>query len=588
MIGFIRVNHFILVVLCPLVLACGGTPDSGPAPSETPKADLVLRGGAVYTLDSARTWAEAIAIQGDEIVYVGSDEGVGRFTSPRTRVVDLRGAMVLPGFQDAHVHTIGAGNSQLTLSLHELLSPEDYLDAIGNYAKDRPALDWIVGGGWYIGVFEGEYPNRHLLDAVVSDRPVALMDGDGHTLWANSKALELAGIARDTPDPVNGRIDRDPVTGEPTGSLQEDAMSLVLSLTPPVEPEQMQAAARLAISILNGYGITAFQDAIAMVSGPEAFGSLNAYRALDERGELNARVVTSLWWNAGEGEEQIAQLLSARAEYTKGRLYATSAKIMQDGVFENRTASLLEPYIGTASGLGHSNLTPEALDRAVQRLDAEGFQVHFHAIGDRAIRECLDAVGAAIEANGDRDRRHHISHLELIDPSDIPRFRELGVVANFQPLWAYAEPSIIDLTIPVIGEERGRWIYPIGSVLRSGAIVAFGSDWDVSSPNPLEEIEVAITRRDPNSEQRDGKSWLPEQRISLADALAAFTRNAAYVNFLDDRTGSIEVGKLADLAVIDRNLFEIHPSEISDAKVILTLLGGQPVHGDLAAMSVTH
>jgi predicted amidohydrolase YtcJ len=275
-------------------------------------------------------------------------------------------------------------------------------------------------------------------------------------------------------------------------------------------------------------------------------------------------------------------LLKARTDYTNGRLQATSVKIMQDGVMENQTAGLLEPYIGEASGRGESMVDPEALKKIVTRLDAEGFQVHFHAIGDGAIRECLDSVEAAQTSNGKRDHRHHISHIQLFDPEDIPRFRELGVVANFQPLWATADPYITDLTLPFIGPERGRWLYPIGSLFSSGAVVAFGSDWDVSTPNPLEEIEVALTRRGATDEDWD--VFIPEERIQLHDALAAFTINAAYVNHLEDQTGSIEVGKLADLVVVDRNLFAIEPTEISDARVLLTLLGGEPVHGDFGSI----
>jgi len=315
------------------------------------------------------------------------------------------------------------------------------------------------------------------------------------------------------------------------------------------------------------------------VSGPDAFRYLDAYRALDRRGELSARVVASLWWESKEGLEQIPRLLRARTEYTHGRLRATTVKIMQDGSLENYTAVLLEPYTGGASGRGESLVDPEALDEIVTRLDAEGFQVHFHAIGDGAVRECLDSVERARAANGDLDHRHHISHIELIHPDDIPRFRELGVVANFQPLWAYADPYITDLTLPFIGPERGRWIYAIGSLFDSGAVVAFGSDWDVSSANPLEEIEVALTRR--ASSDGKGDAFIPDERIKLRDALAAFTINAAYVNHLEAETGSIEVGKLADLVVIDRNLFAIEPTEISEAQVLLTLLGGDPVYGDL-------
>ena len=258
---------------------------------------------------------------------------------------------------------------------------------------------------------------------------------------------------------------------------------------------------------------------------------------------------------------------------------------MQDGGFEVQTAAMLRDYKGKPGVRGLTMVEPEALKRDVTRLDKEGFQVHFHAIGDAAIRECLDAVEAARKVNGPRDSRHHISHLEVFDPADIPRFRALGVVANFQPLWAFADDYMAKLTLPYLEADSARWIYPIGSLLRSGAVVAFGSDWSVSSANPLEELEVALTRMGPLGETKE--PFIPEERIDLPEALAAFTINAAYVNFQEDKTGSIQVGKLADLIVLDHNLFTIEPAAISDTKVLLTLLGGQPVHGDFSLASPT-
>jgi hypothetical protein len=308
---------------------------------------------------------------------------------------------------------------------------------------------------------------------------------------------------------------------------------------------------------------------------------LDTYRDLDRSGELSARVVASLTWNPEQGDEQIEQFVRARRDYTQGRLRAHTVKIFQDGVVESRTASMLEPYLGADGGTGMSLVEPEALKRIATKLDAEGFQLHFHAIGDAAIRQVFDALEAARRANGARDSRHHLSHIELFHPDDIPRFRELGAIANFQPLWARADTYINDLTLPILPRETHRWLYPIHSVLRSGGMIAFGSDWSVSSANPLEEMEVAVRRAD--WRKPDEPPFIPEERIDLSDAIAAFTINAAYVNFHDDRTGSIEPGKLADLIVLDRNLFAVDANEISDAKVLLTLLGGRPVYGDWSA-----
>jgi predicted amidohydrolase YtcJ len=535
-------------------------------------------------MNSVRSWAEAVAVRGDRIVYVGPEAGVEAYIGPETTVVDLEGRMVLPSFQDSHIHPVSAGVSYRNCALYGLTTKEEYLEAIEDYAAAHPDRPWILGGGWLMDAFAPTaIPDGSLLDAIVPDRPVYLTSTDGHSAWVNSKALEIAGITRETPDPEGGRIDRDPKTGEPVGGLQEPAaMNLVRDHAPTTTPKEKEEGLRYALEVLNRYGITAFQDAAVYLEGKEPDASLDTYQALERSGELTARVVGALWYAPEKGLEQIPRFAEVRQEYTGELFRPTAIKFMQDGVMEVHTAALLEPYAGKGGAAGISMVDPEVLEQAVTLVDKEGFQVHFHAIGDRAIRECLDAVEAARRANGRRDSRHHISHIQLFHPDDIPRFRQLDVVANFQPLWAYADAYITELTLPYLGEERAGRMYPIGSLLQSGAVVAFGSDWYVSSANPLEEIEVAVTRRDPES--ANGQPYIPEERIALRDALAAFTLNAAYVNFLEDDTGSLEEGKLADLIVLDRNLFEIDPSEISDAKVLLTLLGGRAVHGDPATL----
>jgi hypothetical protein len=294
------------------------------------------------------------------------------------------------------------------------------------------------------------------------------------------------------------------------------------------------------------------------------------------------RVVGSQWWSRAGGTEQIEGFKALRDQYSKGRVRATTVKIMQDGVMENYTAAMLEPYLGQGGKRGIPMVEPQALKAAVAALDAEDFQVHFHAIGDAAIRQSLDAVEQALAQNGNRGNRHHISHLELIDPDDIPRFRELGVVANFQPLWAFADEYITELTVPFIGPDRSQWLYPIASVHRSGGMIAFGSDWSVSTANPFDQMETAITRMGSGGETAE--PFLPEQRIDLPLAIAAFTIHAAFVNKHEHETGSVEAGKYADLIVLDRNLFAIEPTEISDTQVLLTMVEGQIVHGDLASL----
>lgn len=565
-----------LAFLAVIGTGCSDTASEPQAGTTSGPADVVFTNGSIYTVDASRSWAEAVAIRDGRIVYVGSDAGANALVGPDTRVVDLDRRMMLPGFQDVHIHPIGGGMEARACDLNGLTTLEEYLEAIETYAREHPDEEWILGGGWSMAVFgPGANASKELLDRVVPDRPVMLTSADGHSAWVNSRALEIAGIDAGTPDPEDGIIDRAP-DGEPLGSLQEGAIGLVARHAPPADLETRTDGLRYAIDMLNAYGITSIQDAHVEEE------DLAAYRALDQRGELDLRVVASLWWDREQGLEQLEGFERLRDRYTGGRVRASTVKIMQDGVMENFTAAMLEPYLGQGDTRGIPMVEPELLKRAVTALDAADFQVHFHAIGDAAIRQALDAVEAARAANGNRGNRHHVSHLELIDPADIPRFRKLDVVANFQPLWAFADDYIEELTMPFIGPERSRWLYPIGSVHASGAMIAFGSDWSVSTANPFEEIEVAVTRMGPKGETNE--PFVPDERITLPVAIAAFTINSAWVNSQEDVTGSIEVGKYADLIVLDRNLFDIPPGEISETRVLLTLLEGKSVHGDLGSL----
>jgi predicted amidohydrolase YtcJ len=544
--------------------------------------ELVLLGGAVYTVDAARRWAEAVAIRGGRIIAVGADADVRPLIGPGTDVLELGGRMVLPGFQDAHVHPPAGGLELMRCNLSDAHSIEDYARIIREFAATHPDEPWILGGGWSMDVFPRGTPEKHILDDIVPDRPVFLSNRDGHGAWVNSRALAIAGIDGRTPDPPDGRIERDDA-GEPAGTLHEGAMDLVSGQAPEPTTADLLEGLMTAQAYLHSLGITAWQDAI--VGGP--YDTFDAYVQAAESGALTARVVGALWWERRRGIEQLDGLLDRRAKGGVGRFRADSVKIMQDGVCENFTAGVIEPYLDaegrTTDNRGLSFVEPEALKRYVSVLDREGFQVHVHAIGERAVREALDAFDAARDANGLGDRRHHIAHIQIIHPTDIPRFRELRVVANGQPLWACYEPQMTRLTIPFLGPERSTWQYPFGSLLRSGAQLAFGSDWSVSSCDPLEEMHVAVNRTPPPDypygagTAEEGQVFLPTERITLADAIHAFTMGSAYVNHLDD-TGTIEVGKLADLVVLDRNLFEQPADEIAHANVQLTLVEGEAVH----------
>ena len=547
-------------------------------------ADLVFVNGDVYTVDAARTWAQAVAVRAGRIVAVGTGDSVADLIDTGTEVIDLEGRMLLPGFQDAHVHPVSSGIDMLRCDLHELTSLDAYLRVIASYAAANPSEPWILGGGWAMDEFPGGCPAKDDLDRIVPDRPVLLSSRDGHSSWVNSRALEEARITRDTPDPSDGRIQRDGA-GEPMGTLHEGAESLVGMLVPRTSRELIYRGLLKGQGYLHSLGITAWQDAIVEVDTTEDDGFLGAYVSAAERGDLTARVVGALWWDRHAGLEQVEGLVSRRARGIVGRFAATSVKIMQDGVCENFTAAVLDPYLdagGRATGNhGISFVEPEVLKDVVIRLDALGFQVHFHALAERAVREALDAVAAARGANGMTDTRPHLAHLQVIHPDDLPRFRELGAVANAQPLWAAHERQMDDLTIPFLGEPRWTWQYPFASLVRHGATLAMGSDWSVSTPNPLEEIHVAVNRVMPpgyihHVDRHD--VFLPEERLDLPTAIAAFTMGSAYVNHLDRVTGSIEPGKFADLVVLDRNLFAAPAERIGEARCLMTFVEGERVY----------
>jgi predicted amidohydrolase YtcJ len=513
---------------------------------------------------------QAVAVRDGRIVAVGSRSEVEALIGAQTEVVDLPGAMVVPGFQDAHVHPPYSGLERLRCDLHEARGAERYVAVVDSYARSRPDVEWILGGGWALDAFPGGIPHRSLLDAVVPDRPVYLPNRDGHGAWVNSTALRMAGITRDTPDPPDGRIERED-DGEPWGVLHEGAMDMVERIVPPTTPAELEDALLEAQWHLHSLGITGWQDAWVV---PE---TLETYLAVAGDGRLTARVAAALWWDRDRGLEQIADLVERRRRGAVGRLRCDTVKIMQDGIVENFTAGMLEPYLGQESqATGLSFVEPGALSEAVTRLDAEGFQVHFHAIGDRAVRECLDAVKAARRANGARDARHHIAHLQVVHPDDVPRFAELGVVANVQAYWACLDDQMRDLNLPILGPERAATQYPFASLIRSGARLAMGSDWSVTTADPLPQIQVAMTRVP--EEHPDREPFLPGERLDLATCLDAFTLGSAFVNQLDDLTGTIEVGKLADLAVLDRDLFELAPEEVGSARCVMTLVEGEVVH----------
>jgi len=550
-----------LVAALTLAAACG----RGEAP-----ADLVFRGGAIYTVDAARPSAEAVAVRDGRIVFVGDAAGAADWIGADTEVVELAGRLLLPGFHDTHVHPVSGGVELGECDLNPASSIEDVERIIQACVAREPDAPWLRGGGFQLPLFPDGAPSKELLDRLVPDRPAFVTSADGHTGWANSRALALAGVTRATADPPpDGVIVRD-AAGEPQGTLRERAMDLVGRRMPPYNHVQTRAGLERALEMAASFGLTTLHEA----SAGEAY--LRAYQAAESAGTLTARVIVALATDPDKGAAQVTDLVALRDRFRGTLVRPSAVKIFADGVIEGGTAALLEPYLDRPGFRGELRWPPEELAAMVAALDQAGFAAHIHAIGDRAIRVSLDAIEAARRSRGRAGGpRHILAHIQLFDPADIPRLQGLDVVASFQPLWAYADTYITELTEPRLGPARSRWLYPIRSVVETGAVVAGGSDWSVTTMNPLPAIEVGIRRRDPDED--DGQAWIPEEQVDLETMIRLYTMGGATAGGLDAETGSITSGKAADLVVLDRNLFEIPPHEVGDARVVLTVFGGRVV-----------
>ena len=551
-------------------------------------ATTIFRNGAVF--DGRRyVGSGAVVVTDGRVARVvadgGPDGGPDGAGTSTTEVVDLGGGLVAPGFVDAHVHAVQGGLERIRCDLSGGDTRDDYLATIAAHARRNPDEPWIQGGGWAMAAFPGGTPTAGDLDRVVPDRPVFLPNRDHHGAWVNTRALEIAGLTAQTPDPPDGRIERD-AAGAPTGTLHEGAMRLVARHCPDADDEEQYAALLEGQRYLHSLGVTGWQDAIlgdyAGMGDPSP-----AYLRAARNGDLTAHVVGALWWDRDRGPEQIEELCARRERYSHGRLRASSVKIMQDGVAENGTAAMTAPYLDrcghATTNTGHSFVDPAALREHVAALDAAGFQVHVHAIGDRGVREALDAFEHArgLGRLGERagpGRRHHLAHLQLIHPDDVPRFAELGVTANLQALWACNDAQMVDLTLPFLGEQRSAWQYPFGDLHRSGARLAMGSDWPVTTPDPLAALHTAVNRTTYGDPGRAGTDpFLPGQALSLEVAFAAYTSGSAWVNHRDD-AGVLEPGAAADLVVLDRDPFAGDPAGIGAARVISTWVDGLPVY----------
>jgi predicted amidohydrolase YtcJ len=550
------------------------------AAAPEPPADLVLTGGRVWTAETASPWAEAVAIRGERLAYVGTAAGARALRGPKTQVVDVSGRLVVPGFNDAHVHLMEGA-----LSLDQLdLAGEERLPGVQArlraFAARHPKEPWIRGRGWVYGAFPGALPTRQQLDAAVGVRPAYIESYDGHTAWVSSKALALAGIDKDTPDPRGGAIARDPATGEPTGALKEAAMELVARVLPRLDADARYQRLLRGLARLNASGVTSVQDAGSEDAGEDIRILLRAR----QEGRLTVRVREALRLNPGNSQTAVSEARLLSAAHDDDLLRFGAVKGFVDGVVESHTAALLEPYADDpAGGRGATRWAAEALNAAVTNAERAGVQVWLHAIGDRAVRMALDAFEAAGKASGAHDRRGRIEHAETMAFAEYPRFAALGVLASMQPLHATPDANTLEVWAGALGEERTSRAFSFGNLERFGARLVFGSDWPVVPPDVLAGIHTAVTRQ-----TRDGRppgGWLPGQAVSVESALRHFTIDGAYASFEEERKGSLAAGKLADLVVLSRDVIAAPPAALLDTRVLMTVMNGKIVYRDPAFKS---
>lgn len=537
-------------------------------------ARQVFLNGSIHTFNKQLEIIEAISIKDGVIEQIGSNEEIKKIIDKNTSVINLEGKMMMPSFHDAHSHPIWSGIDQYKCVVSELYEIEGMQSEIKECLNSEltKTTGWLVGTGLNIGIFPAGNPNKSLLDEISTDIPIYVDASDGHSGLANSKALELAGITANTSNPEQGIIERDPNTGEPSGTLREPAaMNLVRDITPKDTDALYDKGLNFAQDLAHSFGIT---SSIAASVGKQHMAT---YKRAAVNNQLNLRVITCLSFgglfvrNSGSFDD----VLKDRAQYSDPRINVDCVKIFIDGVLEGQTGAVLEPYLDSGN-YGQLYFDQDTLNHAVARFDADNIQIHTHAIGDRAVRSILDAFEFAIAINGRTDNRHHISHLQMIDPADIPRFKELGVAANFQAAWALPDEWITDINTPELGIKRVNKMYPIASVFRAGGLIVGGSDWAVSTMNPLVAIETAIRREDPDDRIQGVLN--ENERMTLVEMLKAYTINAAYLMHQEHLTGSIEVGKAADLIILERNLYDIPIEEISEVRVLETIIEGKTVY----------
>ncbi len=542
-------------------------------------ADTVVVNARIYTVDAQHPWAEALAIRGDKILAVGRLQDINSFRSAETKVIDAGGRLVLPGFVDSHIHMLEGSLNAQWMVIDDSATLAEVQQQVKAYAAAHPNKAWLRGRGWSYPMFgAAAIPDKKFLDEVVPDRPVYLEAYDGHTWWANSKALELAGITGRTPDPAGGVIVRDPKTGQPTGAIKEDAADhLIERVIPPPTREERLEAIRFGLKEANRAGLVRVHCAGNLELAESDWDNADLYDQLRRSGELTARVyLASFIEPPALTEQKLQKIEEGRRRYRDEWVSAGAVKFYADGVIESHTAAMLEPYSDDASQSGQLQWDPVNYIKAVIELDRRGLQIFTHAIGDRAIRMALDGYEAAQKTNHTTDARHRVEHIEDVSAADIPRFGQLGVIASFQPLHAYPNDDTLKIWSRNVGPERTQRAWAWRSIESTGGRLAFGSDWPVVTQNPWPGVQNAVTRQ--TTEGNPPGGFVPRERISLEDAIKAYTLGAAYAGHREQTEGSLEPGKVADLIVISQDIFKIEPTELGKTEVLLTMVGGKVVY----------
>jgi predicted amidohydrolase YtcJ len=526
------------------------------------KADIILVNGRIFTVERDRPWAEACAIKDGRFLIVGSTEAIKGLRGSKTQVIDLKGKLVLPGFNDAHVHFFDGGYYLMGVDLRDARNEGELVERLRQYAAGLSKGEWVLGGNWDHENWPSQrHPSKELIDGVTPENPVFVHRLDTHIALCNSLALALAGIHRETPDPAGGKIEKDAGSGEPTGILKDNALQLVRKVIPPLTRDQHKRAIHKAVAHAASLGVTSIQD-------NSSARDIELYRRLIREGELTVRINA---WTPAEGYRDLKESIICGANGLP-RLRTGTVKVFADGSLGAGTALLYEPYTDAPNTRGIAIHSESDLCRLIEAIDGAGLQIAAHAIGDRAVTWVLNAFEQAFARNGHRQARHRLEHAQLVLPGDIERFRHLDIIASIEPVHCIDDMRWLERRIGT----RIHYAHPFQSFIKAGVTLIFGTDWAVEPLNPMMGIYAAVSRELPEGGPAGG--WFPEEKMSLTSAIEAYTLAAAYAEFQEDVKGSIKSGKAADLVVLDRDLFEIAAPEILKTKAEMTIFDGKVVY----------